>query len=181
MTLRLVVYICVMLMCGAVLADPPPGFIVVTVNGSAPLNVVAAGFLSFNIDTASVASNFDFANAKLRTLIAQLGPAVLRVGGTAADYTFYLPDAPRGGDGLGNVTLSNAMWDSIVGLSIAANHTLLWNLNGMRFRNSSTGVFDPSGNATALFAYTQARWPGVKLLWSSGNEVRRWARGRTGT
>ena len=97
-------------------------------NASVALNTVPSDFLSFNIDAASIYYNFSFGEPKLAQLLSYLSPAVLRVGGTAADFTFYHPNTTNTSDGHGNVTLSNAMWDSIVGLASAANMDLLYDL-----------------------------------------------------
>ena len=42
-------------------------------------------------------------------------------------------------------------------------------------------MFDPTGNATALFAYTQRAHPGKRILWSQGNEVNFWKRNPPGS
>lgn len=46
-----------------------------------------------NIDTGSLYNGMDFADPKFRTLVAQLGPSIIRIGGTAVDSSFYFPDA----------------------------------------------------------------------------------------
>jgi hypothetical protein len=147
----------------------------VTFNGSAPAFVVDAHYLAVNLDTGSLYQGFDCTNAKLATLLRQLGPTTLRVGGTAADYVLYVPNATERGDGRGDVLLSEALWRSLLDLAKNSGNELLMDLNSLMFRNASN-VFDPSRNASALLAYT-ATLPGLPpLSWSAGNEpVRRGA------
>jgi len=66
----------------------------VAFNGSTPLNVVDKLYVNYNIDTGSLFNGIDFFDPKFRALSKNLGPAVLRVGGTAVDYSFYQPDVP---------------------------------------------------------------------------------------
>ena len=77
----------------ALLAAAParaaPTTIGVTLNFKARAHTVATPFLAFNIDTGSIYNGFDFTEPKLIALIAQLGPTILRIGGTAADYAYY--------------------------------------------------------------------------------------------
>ena len=146
-----------------------------------PLNTLAPGFLSYNIDLASIYWGFNFSSAKLATLLRPLSPAVLRVGGTAADYCFFLPNTTTPSDGHGNVLLSAAAFDSVVALAQDVNMQLLWNLNGLYFRSNGTNVYDPTGNATALFAHTQSAHPGASLWWSQGNEINFWKRNPPGS
>ena len=51
-------------------------------------HVVQERFLGFTLDTGSIYNGIDFTSPKLAALLSQLGPTVLRIGGTAADYTW---------------------------------------------------------------------------------------------
>jgi hypothetical protein len=42
---------------------------------------------AYNIDTGSLYNGMDFSDPKLRTLVSQLAPSIIRVGGTAVDYS----------------------------------------------------------------------------------------------
>ena len=73
--------------------------------------------------------------------MAQLGPAVLRVGGTAADYSWYLPDDPRTGDGDAHTVISNRVFDAVVSFAQRANVQLMWDFNGLQ--RDANGDWDP--------------------------------------
>lgn len=83
----MVLWKCHLLPCFA----PPPQ---ISFNASTPLNVVDRLYLNYNIDTGSLFNGIDFFDPKFRALSKSLGPAILRVGGTAVDYSFYQPDVP---------------------------------------------------------------------------------------
>lgn len=67
----------------AVYAAPPT--ITVSVNTLKAQHTVAHPFLAYNIDTGSIYNNFNFSEPKLQNIIAQLGPTILRIGGTAGE------------------------------------------------------------------------------------------------
>lgn len=149
-------------------------------NSTTPLHTAGdARFLAYNIDIGSLYNHFDFSNAKLRTMVKALGPSVIRIGGTADDFGFYIPDStdPQGPKApAGNYTyISNTMWDGVLDFFRGMrNHVLLWDLDGFQFR-TPTGAWDPSGNTTAFLAYTQHAKPSdVTIWWSIGNEPDLW-------
>ena len=63
-------------------------------NQVSPLHVVDPLYLCFNIDTGSLFNGMDFSDKLLRAYTKQLAPAMLRIGGTAVDYSYYFPDTP---------------------------------------------------------------------------------------
>jgi hypothetical protein len=107
---------------------------------------------------------------------------VLRIGGTAADYMWYLPDDPRLGDACraandhSNCTIiSDRTWAGILDFAADTGVTLLWDLDALQYRDVA-GNWDPSQNATAFLAKTQAIAPaGLEIWWSIGNEPDLWA------
>ena len=144
-------------------------------NASARLHTISpTTFLGVNLDTASLYYGFDLSEPKLVTLTKALAPAVLRVGGTAADALYYVVNATTPGDGRGNITMSNDLWDRIVAFAGVTGMHLLFDLNALAFRRANGSGWDAAANATALFAYTQAAHPGVRISWSAGNECNLW-------
>ena len=78
---------------------------------SAPIAEVSERFLSFAVDSAQALGGvfwdpagsgeevpvpvYDFGRQRLRRLTSELAPAILRIGGTAADYVYYdVSDTP---------------------------------------------------------------------------------------
>ena len=58
--------------------------------GNEVINVTSKRYVSFTIDASQVTDGrYNFSNTQMRYLMKQLSPAVLRVGGTQADYTYY--------------------------------------------------------------------------------------------
>jgi heparanase len=154
--------------------------IAVTFDASSSVNQRCfASFLSYNIDTGSIYNGIDLTNPKFRTLVAQLAPSIIRIGGTAVDYSFYLPDStnPQGGPApSGSYTfISNQIWDGILDFIQATDMTLLWDFDSLQFRDSSN-IFDPSKNATAFLEYTYQNYNSYfqKIMWSTGNEPDLW-------
>ena len=70
----------VALLPGALLGSP----VVLDFDPSAALYEVGPQYVSVNIDSASLAQGMDFSDAKLATLLRQLGSVQLRVGGTSS-------------------------------------------------------------------------------------------------
>lgn len=154
--------------------------IYLSANITIPINSVSTSFLSYNLDTGSLYNEFNVSDTKLQNLLKPLAPAFLRIGGTAADYTYYVPNAIKPADSHKNVLLSNSMWDSILALSNATGLRILWDFNSLHFRDKITNVFSPSLNASALIAYTASvlsrKYPTLQLSWSAGNEPNMWPR-----
>ena len=93
----------------------------------------------------------------------------------AADYSYYLPNDPRAGDGNGHTILNNTVWDSIISMiqnTMAVQ--LMWDFDSLRFRDAN-GNFDPTGNATAQLDYLQSKYGGkLDIIWTTGNEPDLW-------
>lgn len=106
----------------------------------------------------------------LSALNSNEGP-IIRIGGTAADSSFYVPDAPSPSDGQGRTLISDATLDAVFALAAQTHSTVLWNFNGLSFRDPATmGPWDPA-NATALLATLHRKWGGaIKWSFSLGNE-----------
>lgn len=131
---------------------------------STPLKAVDSfSYLNYNIDTGSIYNGFDWLDPKLIAISRQLGPAILRIGGTANDYSVYIPDStnPQGGPArTGSVTIiSDAILDNIVYFMQETNLTLLWDFNGLTFRNGA-GPWNPNGNATQMLDHFQKKFGG---------------------
>ena len=156
--------------------------VMLTFDDSTPLRSIANGpqFLSFNIDTASLYQNLDLRDPTFINLVRQLSPAVIRIGGTAADSMFYTSTSSRhGGDGAGHTLVNDDLWDEINAFIAATNTTLLWNLNGASFRTRAN-AWDPRGNATAFLNRTAAAGYS-NIQWSIGNEYEVWSPPPNGT
>ena len=155
----------------------------IALNGSAPLNTVDETYVAYNIDTGSLYNGMNFSDTKFRTLVGQLAPSMIRIGGTAVDSSFYFPDevyhigqpnqcrppCPNGSSDIGN-----AMIDAVWEFARATDMKLLWDLNGESFRSGS-GPWDPSGNATAMLGYINSVYGGrINYSYSVGNEPDLW-------
>jgi hypothetical protein len=163
------------------LAAPAAGQLTVTVNDSAPLRL-AAPFLAFNIDTASLFHGVDLADPVLINLVYALanGDSLIRVGGIAADSSFYVPGAPSP-RGPGNATLlSDALLEQLFDFSGQTHHAILLDFNGLSFRERrGNGVLGPwdASNASLLLARLSATHGGrggVDWSFSIGNEPDGW-------
>lgn len=125
--------------------------VTLTVDVSAPINTVDERYVCYNIDTGSTFNGADFADKKLRTLTAQLGPSIIRIGGTAVDASFYFPNAPYlvgqindcPACGSGASAIGNEMIDSIWAFVRATGMDLLWDVNGEMTR-VGTGPWLPA-------------------------------------
>jgi hypothetical protein len=145
----------------------------VTLGTDAPQHTVAKPYLAYNIDTGSIYNGMDLTEPKLHNLIAQLGPTILRIGGTAADYSWYLPNDPRSGDGNAHTIINNTVWDNVVDLVTKTNTRLMWDFNSLSFRKG--GFWDPAGNATAQLDYLESKYKGkLDVIWTTGNEPDLW-------
>ena len=141
----------------------------VAYDASAVLHTVGEHFVAFNIDTGCIYNSFDFSNTKLINLVKALAPTAIRIGGTAADAALYLPASTLHSIGTSTTVVSDSTWDDIVAFILATNTTLLWNLNRKSFVDGN-GAWQPARNATPFLAYTQAKYPGLNIWWSVGNE-----------
>lgn len=158
--------------------------ITVTVNTTTPLRRLASPYLNFNIDTGSIYNDFDWTDPVLINLVYALNPlnsnggVVIRVGGTAVDYSYYVPDAPSTNGGNGHTVYNNQLLEDMWSFAGQAHATILFDFNGLSFRNTTAGAFgpwDPTGNATAILDYLQSQHAGsTHWAWSIGNEPDLW-------
>jgi len=142
-----------------------------------------AFFINYNIDTGSLYNGMNFSDVKFRRLVSQLGPAWIRIGGTAVDASFYFPDAPYNvgipnpcaACGSGASAISNAMMTEIVDFMQATGMNLLWDFNGEVTRFSPLGPWNPAVNATPLLDWLNVTYgEAVDFAYSIGNEPDLW-------
>jgi hypothetical protein len=127
------------------------GDVALSVDVSAPTNTVDERYVCYNVDTGSLYNGADFADKKLRTLTAQLGPSIIRIGGTAVDSSYYFPETPylvgQVNDcpacGSGASAIGNEMLDTIWAFARATGMDLLWDVNGEMTR-VGTGPWLPA-------------------------------------
>lgn len=163
-------------------AAASPSSISILVNDTTPLRRFSGeSFLSVNIDTGSLFHSIDLNDPVLVNFMYSLTMntgSLLRVGGTAADYSIYVPEStdPTGGNSSGSVTvISDAILDSLFSFAAQSHANVLFDLNARQFRTSE-GAWDPSGNASALLQRLSSRYSGGAIDWSFelGNEPEFW-------
>lgn len=134
-------------------------------------------YVNYNIDTGSLFNGMNFSDTKFRTLVTQLGPAYIRIGGTAVDSSFYFPDAeylvgqindcPECGSGSSKI--GEAMLTAIFDFIAATDKRLLWDVNG-RTREGQ-GPWLPAINFTSMASFLNSKYGGkVSYSYSVGNE-----------
>ena len=173
--------------------------VLVAVNDSAVVQTLDAFYQGYNIDSGSLYAGIQLSNPVLQQLVRNLAPAQLRIGGSASDSVWYVPDGTPGPgptpDPLApnykstlsqpwfNASLSytpevtvvsDSSWRSITGFAAATGTQLLWDVNAVDFRTPS-GAWNPSANASALFAFTAANNLSV-AAWELGNEPDIWVK-----
>lgn len=114
---------------------------------------------------------YDFSRPRLRELAKELSPALLRIGGSAADMTFYdLSDTPPAQAPSGYEFVSTkAQWLGVKDFAAATGMELLVTLNvgpGPRHADGSMDV----AQARALAEWAKQNGLPVRL-WEAGNEV----------
>ena len=164
-------------------AQTPPATLSVVVNVTVPQSRLAAPYLNFNLDIGSIYNGFDWRDPVLINLVYPLSNdgVIIRVGGTAADYAFYQPAAasPQGA-AAGETLYSAALLDDLFYFAAQTGANLLFDFNGLAFRpvpnaDGTLGPWDPTGNATAMLGYLNAKYGGaVRWSWSLGNEPDLW-------
>ena len=151
---------------------------------------VSDRYLCFNIDTGSLFNGMNFSDSKFRTLVSQLAPSIIRIGGTAVDSSFYFPDAPYlvgqpnpcDACGSGAAAIGHAMIHTVFDFITATGMSLLWDVNGRSARPTPLGPWDPAANFTPMAAYINATWGGrIDFAYSVGNEPDLWASKVTAT
>ena len=127
----------------------------------------------------SLYNGFNFSSTRLINSVAQLGPTIIRIGGTAADYAYVVPDATKPGDGNGHTLYSNSVIDGVLAFFGAMGGVqLMWDHNALSFRTAA-GAWDPTGNATQFLQYIQTNHPkAAPIIQSAGNEPGLWPAGK---
>ncbi|MCA9670277.1 MAG: hypothetical protein KC503_32000 [Myxococcales bacterium] len=147
-------------------------------------------FLSVAVDTAQVVGGlfwnpdgssgtvgdfpvppYDFARPRLRALAKALAPALLRVGGTDADHTYYDLDGTTGGKAPAGFewVLTKAQWDGVADFARALDYRILFTLNAGKGPRDQSDVWQ-GDNARSLVEYSVANNVPVDV-WELGNEV----------
>lgn len=140
-----------------------------SIDTSQAKNIVDSSYINYNIDTGSLYNGMNFSDTKFRTLVTALGPAWIRIGGTAVDASHYFPDAPYtvgvpnpcAACGSGASAISNAMLTQIVDFMQATGMSLLWDFNGETERDSPLGPWNPALNATPLLDWLESKYAGT--------------------
>lgn len=171
---------------GAVCArvSPPraaPAAVSLTVDVSAPLFTVWESYVSVNLDTGSLANGLDLTSPVLRALLRNLvraAPTQLRVGGGAADDTYFTgaggargPCSVAGHPDV-SICVDASLWDELTDACAATGARLVWDLNLALNRTSASAPWY-AANAAALIGYAAAsgRSP---YAWQLGNEMEDW-------
>ncbi len=163
----------------AACAQPVPPGRPVAVEVGDVIAEVDPRFLSVAIDTAQalggrfwaldggfeeeIRSPFDFERAQLRALARPLAPAVLRVGGTAADFVAYdlsaNPSLPNAGYSL---LLTRERWDAMHRFAADVGFDVLFTLNAGpgRRRGTNRGT-KPRGKRRSWSSWRSGRWTGL--------------------
>jgi hypothetical protein len=119
---------------------------------------------------------------QFRTLVSHLAPAVIRIGGTAVDASYYFPDTPYlvgevndcASCGYGASAIGEDMLSTIFDFIAATDMSLLWDLNGEMAR-VGTGPWLPDFNFTAQAVFLDSKYGGrVDYAYSVGNEPDLW-------
>ena len=139
-------------------------------------------YVCYNIDTGSLFNGMNFSDTKFRTLVSQLGPSIIRIGGTAVDASFYFPETPYNIGGIndcatcesGASAIGNEMLTAVFDFIGATDMSLLWDLNG-RSARKGTGPWLPAFNFTAMASFLDSKYAGkIDYAYSVGNEPELW-------
>ena len=171
-------------------AAPLAADVVVSVERGAAAATVSERYLSFAIDTAQVAGGvfwnpddeadeeeiavepFDFTSPQLRALAAELAPATLRIGGTAADFAYYDLDGSTDGTtppGDYGLVLTAAQWDGVVDFAEEVGLDILFTLNAGPGPRDEADQWQ-GDDMRAFVARSVSRGEPV-TVWELGNEI----------
>lgn len=170
--------------------DGEPPDVLVRVDSSAAIAKLDERYLSFAVDTAQVLGGrfwnpdsedatetevvvdpYDFDRERLRMLAAELSPAILRVGGTAADTVFYdlsespVDDPPEPFE----LLLTREEWGGFAGFAEDLDLDLFFTLNVGPGPRDEGGSWMPD-NSRELMEYAAERGDPV-VMWELGNEI----------
>ncbi len=103
-------------------------------------------------------ARYDFGRRRLRLLAGALGPAYLRISGTAANATYYAVSGPAvrtppAGD---SMILTQAEWDGVNHFAQALGLEVVLGINAGPGPRDTAGTWQPN-NATELLGYTADR------------------------
>ena len=169
--------LCLLSLVGVAVSAPS---VSLTVDLLTPLFVTADSYLSVNIDTGSLFNALDLTSPPLRTLtraLARGAPLQLRVGGGAADDTYFtgaggLRGNCTGGAGVpadANICVDASLWAELADFAAFTGARLVWDLNLALGRKSPTEPWN-SSNSAALIAHVAATGKSP-WAWQLGNEV----------
>jgi heparanase 1 len=136
---------------------------------------LSADFISINIDSASIAQGFDFSDPVLATLVKQLAPTKLRVGGTAS-HGLVWTGAPGacgccGPPARGALYLSTTCFDALGTFAAATGARLVFDFAPTRAAPGTPAAPWNASDAAALFAHAAAQPYAAALWgWQVGNE-----------
>ena len=139
-------------------------------------------YVCYNIDTGSLFNGMNFSDVKFRTLVSQLAPSIIRIGGTAVDASYYFPDTPYlvgeindcASCGNGASAIGKEMLTTVFDFIAATDMSLLWDLNGEMAR-VGTGPWLPNFNFTPMADFLESMYSGkVDYAYSVGNEPDLW-------
>ena len=166
---------------------PPDATVSLRVDASAPVARISERFLSFSVDTAQALGGvfwdpagsgkevpvdvYDFERTRLRRLTSELAPALLRIGGTAADYVFYdvseaavaAPPAPF------KLVMTRPIWDGIARFARDLDLEILFTLSAGPGARDAGLAWTPE-NARAFVDHVVQRGDPV-TVWELGNEI----------
>jgi hypothetical protein len=174
-------------------APADPSAVVVTVDGSTPIATVDERFLSVGLDVAQVSGGrfwdpaggvdpsatagggrevepYDLGRRRLVTLLSELAPAYLRLGGTASDSTYVDIEGTTGGvppDGFDEV-LTAGQWDAVMGLVRRSGLDAVVTLDAGPGARDAAGVWRED-RAEAVVRRAVERGDPV-AAWALGNE-----------
>ncbi len=161
--------------------------VTLSINTSVPIAEVSERFLSFAVDSAQALGGvfwdpagsgeevpvpvYDFGRQRLRRLTSELAPAILRIGGTAADYAYYdvsetpvsAPPAPY------RLLLTRPIWEGIASFAQDLDLEILFTLSAGPGPRDASLAWQPA-NAREFVAYVVERGDPVRV-WELGNEI----------
>ena len=146
-----------------------------TVDTGRAMSTVSAAFISFTIDLYNARMGFastNFTDPAFRTAAAAFSPAVVRLGGTAADNITYGVSGQEGvrvGKSIPAGTLAKEDWDKIGAFTKAAGWDMVFGLNNLKGWEASPSHEWDSTNARAFIADTIKAGYAV-VGWELGNE-----------
>lgn len=162
-----------LLTLGAAIAAAPPAA-TASVATSSPLRTVDTSFLGVNIDSASLTNSMDLTDPYLTLMASQLsgasssgGSMHLRVGGSASNGLFYDPQGVPGRSPHGGTCVTDASLAALDAFAARVNARLTFCIP-YQTRN---GKWEPSVNASALWAMVGAKNLSRFSGWSLGNEI----------